>query len=272
MNKISLTGDLGSGKSTVAALIIPVLGAELYSTGKQVRALAAEAGMGIKEFNDYMVSHPEIDRKIDDGLASLSDAPGTWVFDSRMAWHFVRGTFKVYLSAEEEIASLRIKNAHRVGEQATDVDAAIKETRDRRNSERLRYKTQYGVDVKDLNNYSLVIDTSYVTPELVADTILSCYDRWCLDNSVKMCYLAPERLSFIDDEQDGELVARYAAMLEMDEPIPEITVFEENGNFYVDEGTEAVLAYSLNFASLVPVRLVKGSSKGKKYVRMKDSL
>ena len=272
MNKISLTGDLGSGKSTVAALIIPVLGAELYSTGKQVRALAAEAGMGIKEFNEYMVSHPEIDKQIDDGLVALSDDEGAWVFDSRMAWHFVRGTFKVYLSAEEEIASIRIRNAKRAGESSADIDAAIKETRDRRNSERLRYKTQYGVDVKDLSNYSLIVDTTYVTPEQVAATILSCYDRWRTDNSLKMCYIAPERLNFIDDEQDGELVAEYAEKLELDEPIPEVTVFEEDGSFYVQDGTEAALAYALNFVSLVPVRLVEGKSEGKKYVRMKDSL
>ena len=40
MDKISLAGDLGSGKSTVAKILIEALGAEYYSTGSLVRQIA----------------------------------------------------------------------------------------------------------------------------------------------------------------------------------------------------------------------------------------
>ena len=44
---ITITGRLGSGKSTVAKLIVAEHGYTYYSTGNITRALAAEAGIGI---------------------------------------------------------------------------------------------------------------------------------------------------------------------------------------------------------------------------------
>ena len=45
--KISLAGDLGSGKSTVSKILIERLGATYYSTGAICRAIAAKHGMDI---------------------------------------------------------------------------------------------------------------------------------------------------------------------------------------------------------------------------------
>ena len=94
-NKISLAGDLGSGKSTVAKLLIEALGAEYYSTGAIVRAVAEKRGMTVADLNVYMETHPEIDKEIDDGLVALSEDPRPLIIDSRMAWHFTADTFKV---------------------------------------------------------------------------------------------------------------------------------------------------------------------------------
>ena len=95
-NKISLAGDLGSGKSTVSDILISKLGAEYYSTGSIVRGVAEKMNMTVVELNKYMETHPEIDTMIDDGLRELSSDPRLLIIDSRMAWHFTEGTFKVY--------------------------------------------------------------------------------------------------------------------------------------------------------------------------------
>jgi cytidylate kinase len=71
--KISLAGDLGSGKSTVSKILIERLGAEYYATGVLVREIAERHGMTIGELNIYMETHPEIDHEIDDGLKALAD-------------------------------------------------------------------------------------------------------------------------------------------------------------------------------------------------------
>ena len=165
MDKISLAGDLGSGKSTVANILLDALGAEYYSTGGMVRAIAERMNMTIGELNVYMETHPEIDKEIDDGLVALKDDPRSLIVDSRMAWHFTKGTFKVYLSTDIEVAAARIMCAKRLGEESSTLEEAIFSTKQRRLSETKRYSEKYGVDITDLSNYSLVVDTTYATPE-----------------------------------------------------------------------------------------------------------
>ena len=101
--KISLAGDLGSGKSTVSRILIQKLGFEYFSTGAIVRAMAAERGLTVVEMNEYMEKHPEMDREIDDRLVALSDDVRALVIDSRMAFHFVRDTFRVRSKILKEI-------------------------------------------------------------------------------------------------------------------------------------------------------------------------
>lgn len=242
MNKISLAGDLGSGKSTVAKILIEALGAEYYSTGGKVRAIAERMGMTIGELNVYMETHPEIDKEIDDALVDLGQLDETYVIDSRMAWHFTPNTFKVYLSTDIETASLRIMRAGRSCEQSSTLEETIDCTRRRRASERKRYGEKYGVDICDLSNYSLVVDTAHTTPEEVAGVILSCFERWKENNSLRFCYMSPERLNYNDDGHDGDKLAEYAAALEEGRDIPPVTVYESDGEFYIDEGIESALA------------------------------
>ena len=272
MEKISLAGDLGSGKSTVAKILVEALGAEFYSTGSIVRSIAERMGMTIGELNVYMETHPEIDTEIDDGIAALSDDPRSLVIDSRMAWHFTKGTFKVYLSTDIETASVRIMSANRTGEHVATLEETIACTRGRRESEKKRYFTQYGVDITDLSNYSLVVDTTYATPEEVAGVILSAFAKWREDKSLTFCYLSPERLNFIGGEHDAYKLAEYSSALDRGEQIPPVKVFETDGEFYIEEGTELVFAHTFNFSTYVPAVLVKGEIGEREYIKMKNSL
>ena len=272
MDKISLAGDLGSGKSTVAGILIDALGAEYYSTGNMVRTIAERMGMSIGELNKYMETHPEIDKEIDDGLVSLADDPRALIIDSRMAWHFTAGTFKVYLSTDIETAALRIMSAKRSCEKSSTLDEAIECTRERRSSEKKRYSEKYGVDITDLSNYSLIVDTTEATPEEVAGVILAGFAEWKKDRDFKACYLSPERINYPDDEHDGDKLAEYAAALDRGEDIPEVAVYENDGEFYICAGHEAALAYAFDLYTFVPTKLVSGDPEGKKFVKMKNSL
>ena len=270
--KISLAGDLGSGKSTVADILINRLGAEYYSTGAIVRSIAARHGMSVVELNVYMETHPEIDNEIDNGLVELGQSDKAMVIDSRMAWHFTKGTFKVYLSTDVETSALRIMGANRKGEHAATLEETIAETKARRESEKKRYKTQYGVDIKDLSNYTLIVDTTVANPAEVAECILTSFEEWKENPNFKAVYISGERLNYPDDEPDGELIAFYSGKLEEGEEIPEVTVFEEDGEFYIAGAPEAALAHSFSETAFFRATLVKGSRAGKKYVKMKNSL
>jgi cytidylate kinase len=219
-----------------------------------------------------METHPEIDHEIDDGLKALSELDKFLIIDSRMAWHFTQGTFKVYLSTDIETSAIRIMSANRDGEHAMTLDETVKDTRARRSSEKKRYMEQYGVDIKDLSNYDLVLDTTYATPTEVADCLISSFEAWQKDKTLKALYVCPERLKYPDDAADDKLVSEYALRLELGQKLPPITVTEREGEFYITSGLESALAYSFNMSTFIPAVLVEEEVDTKNYTKMKNSL
>lgn len=175
--RISLAGDLGSGKSTVGAILKEKFGAEIVSIGKIQRTMAAEIGMDTCEFNRYQETHPEFDKILDGKLAEYEKTSGSFIFDSRMAWHFAPSAFSVYLSCELTEAARRVVKAKRSDEEYSTVDEAADKLRLRREREKKRYFDFYGVDITDLNNYDLVVDTTDKSPEEVATVVAAEYER-----------------------------------------------------------------------------------------------
>jgi len=172
--KISITGDLGSGKSTVCRYLNANFGLTVYSIGLIQRSLAEKYGMDICTFNRYMETHPEIDEEIDTELARIGRRDEDMVLDSRMAWHFVPDSFKVYLTVQLDEAAGRIMQDQRgTVESYGNLDEAKKRLVERKQSENLRYVTKYGVDCSNLENYDLIIDTTNISPEAVAAAIMS---------------------------------------------------------------------------------------------------
>lgn len=274
MNKISLAGDLGSGKSTVAKILIARLGADYYSTGAIVRDIAEKRGMTVLALNEYMETHREIDGEIDDGLRRLGDDPRALIIDSRMAWHFTKGTFKVYLSTDAETSALRIMSDHRVGEHAATLEQTIAETASRRASEKKRYLELYGVDIKALSNYDFVIDTTHATPERIAEEILTAYEKARAGEDFAPVMLSPERLYYEDMPPDEARLSALTDRLSAGETLPPLPVWEEDGDFRLVGGSEEALAYVLSMRELLPARLMPppADARDRQYVRMKNSL
>ena len=59
-DKISLAGDLGGGKSTVANILIDRLGAEHYSTGALVRPIASSRGVPTMKLTQALLRFPRM--------------------------------------------------------------------------------------------------------------------------------------------------------------------------------------------------------------------
>jgi cytidylate kinase len=172
--KISISGDLGSGKSTVCRYLKEKYGLNVYSIGRIQRSLAQKYNMDVLAFNKYMETHPEIDEEIDTELTKIGRLDQDMVLDSRMAWHFVPDSFKVYLTVEIDEAARRIMNDQRGKiETYSSIEDAKESLIARKKCENLRYITKYGVDCSDMSNYDLIIDTTSITPEQVAEKIMA---------------------------------------------------------------------------------------------------
>jgi len=175
---ISLTGDLGSGKSTVSDILCKELNYDYIYTGKIQRAIAERLGMSTTELNKYSESHPEIDEEIDSTFKSLNDAKDL-IVDSRLAWFFIPDSFKVYMKTEPEVSAQRIINDKvRKNESYLSLEEAMRNIQERKSSENKRYKELYNADCADMNNFDLVVDTSYISPQEVAGIILKEYENW----------------------------------------------------------------------------------------------
>jgi len=172
---ITITGDLGSGKSTVSKILLEKLNYEYIYTGKIQRDIANRYQMSTLELNKYAETHPEIDREIDATFKALNDSTDL-IVDSRLAWFFIPNSFKVYLSTDIAVAAERIANdRQRKNEQYLSKEEAIRDITARKESENKRYMELYGADCSDLSNFDLIIDTSFITPIEVAEKIIDGY-------------------------------------------------------------------------------------------------
>jgi cytidylate kinase len=170
---ISITGDLGSGKSTVSNILKDRVHYGYVYTGKIQREIADKYQMSTLELNQYAETHPEIDAEIDATFKRLNDA-NNLIVDSRLAWFFIPKSFKVYLKTDVTVAADRIsKDRQRKSETYITGEEAIRDIVARKESENKRYLELYGANCSDLTKFDMVIDCSYMKPEDVAAAILS---------------------------------------------------------------------------------------------------
>ena len=171
--KITITGDLGSGKSAVSKILCEKTGFEYVSTGRIQRQLAQELDLDTLEMNRRADTDPTIDQRIDGIFVDLGKDAKGYVVDSRMAWFFLPESFKVYLQADVAVAAERILNdPSRKSEEYETKEEAIRKILARKQSENARFLVKYGADSTNLHNFDLVLDTTNRSPEQVAALIL----------------------------------------------------------------------------------------------------
>ncbi|MBL7796291.1 MAG: cytidylate kinase family protein [Saprospiraceae bacterium] len=171
--KITITGDLGSGKSAVSRILCARTGFQYVSTGRIQRQLAEKMGIDTLEMNRRADTDPSIDETIDGIFVALGKDPESYVVDSRMAWFFLPRSFKVFLRADVIVAAERIlSDPGRNSEQYQSREEAIEKITARKASENARFLKKYGADCADMRNFDLVVDTTHRTPEEVGTIIL----------------------------------------------------------------------------------------------------
>lgn len=177
---ITIAGDLASGKSRITDLLQKSLNYEIYRNGEYVRKLAREKGMDITSFNEYLNSHPEIDQAIEKSAAMYAEEHDNLIVDARLGWYAIPDSFKVYLRVDIDVAAQRAFNdeKRKETERFETVEEQKQDMIKRFNSENERFFKLYGIHKEDMSNYDLVIDTTNLTPEEVAEEIIQKYKKW----------------------------------------------------------------------------------------------
>lgn len=178
---ITITGKPCSGKSTIANLLVEQHGFKKISVGDIFKQEAHKRGMSAEEFNAFCMNDPSFDFVIDQRTVELSkELKGKKIiFDSRMAWHFVPDSFKVFVDLEEDEMARRLVNSNREGkEKYSNLEEAKQSLLNRQKLEIERYKKIYNQDLSDINNFDLILDSSNKSPQELADEIWNKYNNF----------------------------------------------------------------------------------------------
>jgi len=187
-NIITISGKSGSGKSSTAKLIANILGWKHLSSGDIMRKLAREKGLTLVELIEQAKIHPEIDHQIDETLASKRKETNI-VIDSRLAFHWIPNSFKVFLAIDLETASKRIfsnlkRNAlRRASEKEKSLEEVKMSLEEREKNDEERYQRLYHIRYDDPKNFDLIINTGDPRNNLkvVVEKIVSAYTGWRLN-------------------------------------------------------------------------------------------
>lgn len=183
---ITITGELGSGKSSTANGLAALLGYTRFSAGDFQRAAAASLGLTYDEYQKVAEQDPQYDHRADDEYKKIDPETGS-VIDGRLAYHFLPDSYKVFLSLPPTIAAERILKDAAVNPDrhkeirggASDVATIAGSIIARKESERHRYKKYYGVvDPFDPANFDLIIDTSGHPLTEVIQLVSESYEKW----------------------------------------------------------------------------------------------
>jgi CMP/dCMP kinase len=182
---ITIAGSLGSGKSSTARAVASSLGFQHFSSGDFFRQLAVERGESIEAMNISAEVQRNIDLKVDELIQDMYRSDQKLVIDSRMAWHWMPDSFKVFLVLDPDTAAERIfhhlQQEGRMSEEAKSV-REVRDSIDRRfASEQKRYATLYGVNVTDALNFDVVVNTKHNNLNSVTAIVSAAYQAWRVD-------------------------------------------------------------------------------------------
>lgn len=244
---ITITGNLGSGKSSVCREL-EKSGFTIISAGDIFRQIAEEKGMTVLELNEAAKKDRSIDDMIDNRSTQLGKEMDHTVFDSRLAWRFVEDSFKVFLLVDTQEAARRVfEGVSRNAESYRNIEEARAGLEERAMLEKERFHKLYGLDYYDVCNYDLVIESTYATPEQIAQEIQRNFELYqaqmfstkvefnlkCLFPSVKY------------EKMDADQFAYELEKAKQDQTIcadDSLCLIEKNGHYYLSKDHPRVFA------------------------------
>jgi len=179
---ISLSGALGSGKSTIAQMLADKLTWPRYYIGGLRRKKAEEKGLTLAEYNKLGENDPITDQEVDIYQADLGEKEDNFVIEGRTSWYFIPSSFKIYLDVVPEegakriFKSLQSSNNRNEDKSLNSWEDVLRSNQNRVQSDCLRYKNYYNIDVYDPKNYDFYLDTTNLNPTEVFEAVFKAVE------------------------------------------------------------------------------------------------
>ncbi len=152
---VTIGGDIGSGKTTVARALAKKFKMRHISAGEIFRKMAKERGMSLSEFSRLAEKDPNIDEEIDARQVELAKKRGNAVVDGRLSGMLLKADLKIWLRAPLEVRAKRVAEREGKG-----YGQALREIKEREESEIKRYLERYGINMRNLSSYDAVLNTA----------------------------------------------------------------------------------------------------------------
>ena len=180
---ITITGDEGSGKSTIAKLLSEKLGMESHYVGGMRRKFAEKRGMTLAEYNKLGETDESTDKEVDEWQKKLGKTDDNFIIQGRTSHYFIPQALKLYFKTDGKVGAERIlkdikankwRNEDKNLETLTDVIDSMKK---RKESDVKRYMQYYNYDMYNMNDFDLVIDTTNKSIDQVYTELLSFIEQ-----------------------------------------------------------------------------------------------
>jgi len=243
-NIIVMSGDIGSGKSSVATELKQLTGFDIIGTGTIQRAIAIKRGLTTLELNEISQTDRSIDDEIDNYVIETGKTKDRLIMDSRLAWHFIPTAFKVFLAVDPVVGAERVFQASRHDEKNISLDITIKNNLKRQTIEDQRFNQLYNIHFRKYGNYDLIIDTSYASPLTIAKKINDCFKAWLKHQHFSSLWITPRKL------------LPTLAVNAVDDGIKEISVFIYKEFIYIQQGHRLVITAHMAGNDLIPANII----------------
>jgi len=169
---VTISGEIGAGKSTVARRLAQALGLRYLSAGEIFREEAKRRGLSLAELGRLAEQDQTIDRALDKMQVEAARS-GDALIDSRLSGWLIDGDLRVWLRAP-----LLMRAARVAARDGTSPEEALRELQAREECERRRYRDTYQLDLADLSRYHVIMDTGTWSAQEIVDALLPLTRRF----------------------------------------------------------------------------------------------
>lgn len=251
---ITITGDIGSGKSTVAHKLAEVLNMNVVETGELYREYAKEKNRDVLSQNQS--DDWSIDRIIDSKIETMGKNVDNTIFVSRLAWHFIPNAVHVYLAVNPVLAAKRIyESKSRVSESHTSWKETLRYNKERKELELKRYADMYGIE--DPSGYNAA-DYIVIVGKNSVDDVVECLTKAIQHNRVGT-YIDPKVILPTQAIRDfnANVLNRYIEIYGKTDLGVNAIINHYSSNYYCVDGHHRIVASIKNKAPFILVPTIE---------------